>query len=43
MVNKPSQLVIGPGIIGTKFPISPRRQKINPKMINNWSIIFLIN
>ena len=43
IVNKPSQLVIGPGIIGTKLPISPTIHKINPRTINNKSIKILIN
>ena len=38
ITNNPTQLVIGPGIIGLKLPIIPKMQKIKPTIIKNISI-----
>ena len=37
-INNPNQLVIGPGIIGTKLPISPIMQSNKPIIKKNMSI-----
>ena len=36
--NKPSQLVIGPGMIGKKLPAIPKIEKNKPRKINKVSI-----
>ena len=36
--NKPNQLVIGPGIMGIKLPISPIKQNNKPIIKYNMSI-----